>query len=115
MAGSLLKTKPSNSRLGMLASWAFSTKITAFTTFGPDTMMSVLDDLFLTKVGNIYVNRNMIGAVVGMKPFGGMGLSGTGPKARGPNYLQRFAVGQTVTKNTAAIGGNVTLMTHNLS
>ncbi len=67
------------------------------------------------KVGNVYVNRNTIGAVVGAQPFGGMGLSGTGPKAGGPNYLQRFAVEQTVTTNTAAIGGNVMLMTQNLT
>ncbi len=57
----------------------------------------------------------MIGAVVGVQPFGGMGLSGTGPKAGGPGYLQRFSVEQTVTKNTAAIGGNVMLMTQDLS
>lgn len=63
------------------------------------------------KVGNIYVNRNMIGAVVGVQPFGGMGQSGTGPKAGGPDYLRRFAVEQTVTTNTAAIGGNATLLT----
>ena len=69
----------------------------------------------LAKVGNIYVNRNMIGAVVGVQPFGGMGLSGTGPKAGGSGYLQRFTVEQTVTKNTAAIGGNVMLMTQDLS
>ena len=61
-------------------------------------------------VGNIYVNRNMIGAVVGVQPFGGAGLSGTGPKAGGPNYLMRFALEQTVTVNTAAAGGNVSLM-----
>ena len=60
--------------------------------------------------GNIYVNRNMIGAVVGSQPFGGSGLSGTGPKAGGPHYLDRFAVEQVVTVNTAASGGNVTLM-----
>lgn len=61
-------------------------------------------------VGNIYVNRNMIGAVVGVQPFGGQGLSGTGPKAGGPHYLARFATEQTVTINTAAAGGNVALM-----
>ena len=60
--------------------------------------------------GNIYVNRNMIGAVVGSQPFGGSGLSGTGPKAGGPNYLARFASEQTVSVNTAAAGGDVTLM-----
>lgn len=63
-----------------------------------------------SKVGNIYVNRNMISAVVGVQPFGGMGLSGTGPKAGGPNYLLRFASEQTVTTNTTAIGGNVSLL-----
>lgn len=60
--------------------------------------------------GNIYVNRNMIGAVVGVQPFGGHGLSGTGPKAGGPHYLMRFATEQTVTVNTAAAGGNATLI-----
>ena len=60
--------------------------------------------------GNCYINRNMIGAVVGTQPFGGSGLSGTGPKAGGPNYLKRFALEQTVTINTAAAGGNATLM-----
>src|SRR5204863_7903489 len=62
------------------------------------------------RVGNVYINRNMIGAVVGVQPFGGMGLSGTGPKAGGPHYLPRFAVEQTVTTNTAAVGGNATLL-----
>ena len=61
-------------------------------------------------VGNIYVNRNMIGAVVGVQPFGGHGLSGTGPKAGGPHYLARFATEQTVTINTAAAGGNAALL-----
>jgi RHH-type proline utilization regulon transcriptional repressor/proline dehydrogenase/delta 1-pyrroline-5-carboxylate dehydrogenase len=61
--------------------------------------------------GNVYVNRNMIGAVVGTQPFGGSQLSGTGPKAGGPNYLRRFAVEQTVTVNTAAAGGNAGLLT----
>jgi RHH-type proline utilization regulon transcriptional repressor/proline dehydrogenase/delta 1-pyrroline-5-carboxylate dehydrogenase len=60
--------------------------------------------------GNVYVNRNVIGAVVGTQPFGGTGLSGTGPKAGGPNYLRRFATEQTVTINTAAAGGNATLL-----
>ncbi|MGE5089751.1 MAG: bifunctional proline dehydrogenase/L-glutamate gamma-semialdehyde dehydrogenase PutA, partial [Candidatus Levyibacteriota bacterium] len=62
------------------------------------------------RVGNAYVNRNMIGAVVGVQPFGGEGLSGTGPKAGGPNYLPRFAVERTVSVNTAAAGGNATLL-----
>ncbi len=61
-------------------------------------------------VGNVYVNRNMIGAVVGSQPFGGSGLSGTGPKAGGPNYLTRFALEQVVSINTAAAGGNATLV-----
>ncbi len=61
-------------------------------------------------VGNVYVNRNMIGAVVGVQPFGGHGLSGTGPKAGGPHYLLRFATEQTVTINTAAAGGNASLL-----
>jgi RHH-type proline utilization regulon transcriptional repressor/proline dehydrogenase/delta 1-pyrroline-5-carboxylate dehydrogenase len=63
------------------------------------------------QVGNIYINRNMIGAVVGVQPFGGSGLSGTGPKAGGPDYLKRFGVEQTVTINTAAAGGNAALLT----
>ena len=62
------------------------------------------------RVGNVYVNRNMIGAVVGVQPFGGCGLSGTGPKAGGPHYLHRFATEQTITVNTAAVGGNATLL-----
>jgi len=60
--------------------------------------------------GNIYVNRNMIGAVVGTQPFGGTALSGTGPKAGGPNYLRRFATEQVFTVNTAAVGGNASLL-----
>lgn len=60
--------------------------------------------------GNVYVNRNMIGAVVGTQPFGGTRLSGTGPKAGGPNYLRRFAAEQAVTVNTAASGGNASLL-----
>jgi RHH-type proline utilization regulon transcriptional repressor/proline dehydrogenase/delta 1-pyrroline-5-carboxylate dehydrogenase len=62
------------------------------------------------RVGNVYINRNMIGAQVGVQPFGGMGLSGTGPKAGGPAYVPRFTVEQTVTTNTAAVGGNATLL-----
>jgi RHH-type transcriptional regulator, proline utilization regulon repressor / proline dehydrogenase / delta 1-pyrroline-5-carboxylate dehydrogenase len=62
------------------------------------------------RVGNVYVNRSMIGAVVGVQPFGGQGLSGTGPKAGGPHYLSRFVTEQTVTINTAAAGGNATLL-----
>jgi RHH-type proline utilization regulon transcriptional repressor/proline dehydrogenase/delta 1-pyrroline-5-carboxylate dehydrogenase len=60
--------------------------------------------------GNVYVNRNMVGAVVGTQPFGGARLSGTGPKAGGPNYLRRFATEQVVTINTAASGGNASLL-----
>jgi RHH-type transcriptional regulator, proline utilization regulon repressor / proline dehydrogenase / delta 1-pyrroline-5-carboxylate dehydrogenase len=60
--------------------------------------------------GNVYVNRNMIGAVVGTQPFGGTHLSGTGPKAGGPNYLRRFTAEQVVTVNTAAAGGNAGLL-----
>jgi RHH-type proline utilization regulon transcriptional repressor/proline dehydrogenase/delta 1-pyrroline-5-carboxylate dehydrogenase len=61
-------------------------------------------------VGNVYINRAMTGAVVGVQPFGGEGLSGTGPKAGGPLYLQRFCSEQTLTINTTAAGGNVALM-----
>jgi RHH-type transcriptional regulator, proline utilization regulon repressor / proline dehydrogenase / delta 1-pyrroline-5-carboxylate dehydrogenase len=63
------------------------------------------------RVGNVYVNRNTIGAIVGSQPFGGMGLSGTGPKAGGPNYLQRFAHEQVVSTDTTAAGGNASLVT----
>jgi RHH-type transcriptional regulator, proline utilization regulon repressor / proline dehydrogenase / delta 1-pyrroline-5-carboxylate dehydrogenase len=67
------------------------------------------------RIGNVYVNRNMIGAVVGVQPFGGEGMSGTGPKAGGPNYLPRFCAEQTVTVNTAAAGGNVALLSGAIS
>jgi RHH-type transcriptional regulator, proline utilization regulon repressor / proline dehydrogenase / delta 1-pyrroline-5-carboxylate dehydrogenase len=72
-----------------------------------DTVEDIIDAV---QVGNIYVNRNMIGAVVGVQPFGGHGLSGTGPKAGGPHYLARFATEQTVTVNIAAAGGNAALL-----
>jgi RHH-type proline utilization regulon transcriptional repressor/proline dehydrogenase/delta 1-pyrroline-5-carboxylate dehydrogenase len=72
-----------------------------------DTVEAVIERL---QVGNVYVNRNMIGAVVGVQPFGGHGLSGTGPKAGGPHYLARFATEQTVTVNITATGGNAALM-----
>lgn len=73
---------------------------------------SLADHVFRSlPVGNTYVNRNMIGAVVGVQPFGGQGLSGTGPKAGGPHYLLRFAHERTLTINTVAIGGNVELLT----
>ena len=60
--------------------------------------------------GNIYINRDIIGAVVGAQPFGGRGLSGTGPKAGGPNYLTRFGLEQHISENTAAAGGNASLL-----
>jgi len=62
------------------------------------------------RVGNCYVNRNQIGAVVGVQPFGGRGLSGTGPKAGGPNYIKRFATERVRTINTTAVGGNASLL-----
>ena len=62
------------------------------------------------QVGNVYINRNQIGAVVGVQPFGGEGLSGTGPKAGGPHYLYRFCAEQTITVNTTAAGGNAALL-----
>jgi RHH-type proline utilization regulon transcriptional repressor/proline dehydrogenase/delta 1-pyrroline-5-carboxylate dehydrogenase len=63
-----------------------------------------------THAGNCYVNRNVIGAVVGLQPFGGEGLSGTGPKAGGPNYLIRLCHERTYTVDTTAAGGNASLM-----
>jgi RHH-type proline utilization regulon transcriptional repressor/proline dehydrogenase/delta 1-pyrroline-5-carboxylate dehydrogenase len=71
------------------------------------TVRHILDRL---GVGNTYVNRNMIGAVVGAQPFGGERLSGTGPKAGGPRYLHRFATERTVSIDTTASGGNATLL-----
>jgi RHH-type proline utilization regulon transcriptional repressor/proline dehydrogenase/delta 1-pyrroline-5-carboxylate dehydrogenase len=78
-------------------------------------IQSRLDDtrrkVFASSIaGNVYVNRNMIGAVVGVQPFGGTGLSGTGPKAGGPHYLQRFTTERTLTVNTTATGGNTALL-----
>jgi RHH-type proline utilization regulon transcriptional repressor/proline dehydrogenase/delta 1-pyrroline-5-carboxylate dehydrogenase len=61
-------------------------------------------------VGNLYINRSMIGAVVGSQPFGGEGLSGTGPKAGGPHYLSRFCVDRAVSVDTTSAGGNATLL-----
>jgi RHH-type proline utilization regulon transcriptional repressor/proline dehydrogenase/delta 1-pyrroline-5-carboxylate dehydrogenase len=72
-----------------------------------ETIASIRDRV---RVGNIYVNRNMIGAVVGVQPFGGEGLSGTGPKAGGPHYLARFATERTVSVDTTAAGGNASLL-----
>ena len=63
------------------------------------------------RAGNVYVNRSMIGAVVGSQPFGGMGLSGTGPKAGGPHYLARFATERVISVDTTAAGGNASLVT----
>ncbi len=64
-------------------------------------------------IGNVYINRDIVGAVVGVQPFGGQGLSGTGPKAGGPNYLSRFAVEKAISDNVAAVGGNATLLSLN--
>lgn len=61
-------------------------------------------------VGNCYINRNTVGAVVGVQPFGGMGLSGTGPKAGGPSYLKQFVTEKTITNNISAVGGNADLL-----
>ena len=81
-------------------------------TLGVHSRIDQTVDLVLerARAGNIYVNRNMIGAVVGVQPFGGEGLSGTGPKAGGPHYLARFAAERTVSVNTAAVGGNASLL-----
>ena len=65
------------------------------------------------RVGNMYVNRNMIGAVVGVQPFGGEGLSGTGPKAGGPHYLTRLGTERVISNNISAIGGNAALLSLN--
>lgn len=73
-----------------------------------ETIQRILKRL---KVGNAYVNRNQIGAIVGVQPFGGEGLSGTGPKAGGPRYLHRFAAERTISIDTTAAGGNASLMT----
>jgi RHH-type proline utilization regulon transcriptional repressor/proline dehydrogenase/delta 1-pyrroline-5-carboxylate dehydrogenase len=72
-----------------------------------ETARYILDRL---GIGNNYVNRNMIGAVVGVQPFGGERLSGTGPKAGGPRYLHRFATERTVSIDTTASGGNAGLL-----
>jgi len=71
------------------------------------TIKSVTSEL---KAGNLYVNRTMIGAVVGVQPFGGQGLSGTGPKAGGPHYLYRFATEKVISIDTTRQGGNATLV-----
>ncbi len=64
----------------------------------------------LAQVGNLYVNRSMIGAIVGSQPFGGEGLSGTGPKAGGPHYLPRFCAERVTSTDTTSSGGNATLL-----
>ena len=81
-------------------------------TMGLATRIERRQRVFAAKApaGNLYVNRNMIGAVVGGQPFGGFGLSGTGPKAGGPDYLRRFLREMTLTINTAAAGGDAGLM-----
>jgi RHH-type proline utilization regulon transcriptional repressor/proline dehydrogenase/delta 1-pyrroline-5-carboxylate dehydrogenase len=82
-------------------------------TLGVHSRIEARIDRIVTRarVGNIYVNRGMTGAVVGVQPFGGMGLSGTGPKAGGPFYLHRFVTEKTITVNTTASGGNASLAT----
>lgn len=81
-------------------------------TFGIETRIARRMDYLAAKIhsGNIYANRSMIGAVVESQPFGGHGLSGTGPKAGGPEYLKRFCVEKVVTINKTAIGGNLDLL-----
>lgn len=81
-------------------------------TFGIHSRIESVTQQIISKmpIGNIYVNRNMIGAVVGVQPFGGEGLSGTGPKAGGPNYLRRLCVERVVSINTVAVGGNARLV-----
>ena len=84
-------------------------------TFGIHSRIEETIDYIQSRIraGNIYVNRNMIGAVVGVQPFGGEALSGTGPKAGGPNYLKRFCTERTVSDNIAAVGGNADLLSLN--
>ncbi|TDR20563.1 bifunctional proline dehydrogenase/L-glutamate gamma-semialdehyde dehydrogenase PutA [Marinicella litoralis] len=72
-----------------------------------DTIEHVVSKI---QAGNCYINRNMTGAVVGVQPFGGMGLSGTGPKAGGPGYLRQFLTEKTITNNISAVGGNADLL-----
>lgn len=81
-------------------------------TFGIHSRIQEHIDYFCENIraGNIYVNRSMIGATVGVQPFGGEGLSGTGPKAGGPHYLSRFVTERTISNNITAIGGNVGLL-----
>jgi RHH-type proline utilization regulon transcriptional repressor/proline dehydrogenase/delta 1-pyrroline-5-carboxylate dehydrogenase len=81
-------------------------------TFGIHSRINETINFIVERIqaGNIYINRNMIGAVVGVQPFGGHRLSGTGPKAGGPHYLLRLCTETTVTTNTVAMGGNAGLM-----
>lgn len=81
-------------------------------TFGAHSRINQVIEQLCQKVrvGNVYINRNMIGAVVGVQPFGGEGLSGTGPKAGGPHYLPRLCSEKTISINTTASGGNATLL-----
>jgi RHH-type proline utilization regulon transcriptional repressor/proline dehydrogenase/delta 1-pyrroline-5-carboxylate dehydrogenase len=81
-------------------------------TLGVHSRLESFADAVMAAVpaGNVYVNRSMIGAVVGVQPFGGLGLSGTGPKAGGPHYLPRFAVERVRSVNTAAQGGDPRLL-----
>lgn len=84
-------------------------------TFGVHSRIEETIDYICSRIraGNIYINRNIIGAVVGVQPFGGEALSGTGPKAGGPNYLRRFTVERSISDNITAVGGNADLLTLN--
>ncbi len=84
-------------------------------TFGIHSRIDATVDYVTSRVpvGNLYVNRNMIGAVVGVQPFGGQGLSGTGPKAGGPHFITRLCVERTISTNTTAVGGNARLVSLN--
>lgn len=100
------KEKDFNVILGAINSTGFGL------TVGVHSRLDHIHELVRKKIraGNLYVNRTMIGAVVGVQPFGGEGLSGTGPKAGGPHYLHRFATERTVSINTTAAGGNASLL-----
>ena len=93
------------------ALWTMGAVSFAESSFFPVPPDIMLIPMALARPDRAYVNRNMIGAVVGSQPFGGSGLSGTGPKAGGPDYLHRLIVEQVVTVNTSASGGNTTLLT----
>jgi RHH-type proline utilization regulon transcriptional repressor/proline dehydrogenase/delta 1-pyrroline-5-carboxylate dehydrogenase len=81
-------------------------------TLGVHSRIDTFQDYVASRVraGNAYINRGITGAVVGTQPFGGQGLSGTGPKAGGPHYLARFAQEKVITVNTTAAGGNASLV-----